>query len=51
VLATMADHEALTRRLFLENNNVKHFRAFVAVERVKAGLELPTFGSRRGQSR
>jgi Lrp/AsnC family transcriptional regulator, leucine-responsive regulatory protein len=30
---TMNDDEALARRLFFENNNVKHFRTFVAMDR------------------
>ncbi|TIO55284.1 MAG: Lrp/AsnC family transcriptional regulator, partial [Mesorhizobium sp.] len=40
-VATMADYEALTRRLFFENNNVRRFRTFVAMDRVKVGLEVP----------
>lgn len=40
-VATMAEYEALTRRLFFENNNVKRFRTFVAMDRVKVGLEVP----------
>jgi Lrp/AsnC family transcriptional regulator, leucine-responsive regulatory protein len=39
--ASMADYEALTRRLFFENNNVKRFRTFVAMNRVKVGLSQP----------
>jgi Lrp/AsnC family leucine-responsive transcriptional regulator len=38
---TMADYEVLTRRLFFGNNNVKRFRTFVAMDRVKVGLGLP----------
>ncbi|ARM92207.1 AsnC family transcriptional regulator protein (plasmid) [Rhizobium sp. CIAT894] len=38
---SMSDYEALTRRLFFENNNVKHFRTFVAMDRVKVGLSIP----------
>ena len=38
---TMNDYEALTRRLFFENNNVKHFRTFVAMDRVKVGMSIP----------
>ena len=45
-VATMADYEALTRRLFFENNNVKRFRTFVAMDRVKVGLEVPLDASR-----
>ena len=38
---SMAEYEALTRRLFFEDENVKRFRTFVAMDRVKSGLELP----------
>lgn len=38
VVPAMADYEALTRRLFFGNNNVKRFRTFVAMDRVKVGL-------------
>ena len=41
---TMADYEALTRRLFFGNNNVKRFRTFVAMDRVKVGLAVPLPG-------
>lgn len=37
----MSDYEALTRKLFFTNNNVKHFRTYVAMDRVKVGLSLP----------
>ena len=37
----MADYDALTRRLFFGNNNVKRFRTFVAMDRVKVGLAVP----------
>ena len=40
-VATMTDYEALTRRLFFGNNNVKRFRTSVALDRVKARLEYP----------
>ena len=40
-IATMADYEALTRRLFFDNNNVKKFRTFVTMDRVKVSLEVP----------
>ncbi|TGR95743.1 Lrp/AsnC family transcriptional regulator, partial [Mesorhizobium sp. M2E.F.Ca.ET.209.01.1.1] len=43
-VATMADYETLTRRLFFANNNVKRFRTFVAMDRVKVGLEVPVGG-------
>ena len=41
VVPAMADYEALTRRLFFGNNNVKRFRTFVAMDRVKVGLTVP----------
>lgn len=40
----MADYEALTRRLFFGNNNVKRFRTFVAMDRVKVGLGVMVDG-------
>jgi DNA-binding Lrp family transcriptional regulator len=41
VVRSMAEYEALTRRLFFENNNVKRFRTFVSMDRVKVGLTVP----------
>ena len=41
VVPAMGDYEALTRRLFFGNNNVKRFRTFVAMDRVKVGLSVP----------
>lgn len=38
---SMMAYEALTKRLFFGNNNVKRFRTFVAMDRIKAGLEVP----------
>jgi len=38
---SMAAYEALTKRLFFGNNNVKRFRSFVAMDRIKSGLEVP----------
>jgi DNA-binding Lrp family transcriptional regulator len=40
VVPSMVHYEALTRRLFFGNNNVKRFRTFVAMDRVKAGLRV-----------
>lgn len=40
VVPTMGAYEALTRRLFFGNNNVKKFRTFVAMDRVKVGLAV-----------
>lgn len=37
----MAAYEALTRKLFFGNNNVKRFRSLVAMDRVKVGLSVP----------
>lgn len=41
IVPNMAAYEALTRRLFFGNNNVKRFRTFVAMDRIKTGLEVP----------
>ena len=41
VVPTMSAYEALTRRLFFSNDNVKKFRTFVAMDRVKVGLQVP----------
>jgi Lrp/AsnC family leucine-responsive transcriptional regulator len=41
IVPSMADYEALTKRLFFQNNNVKKFRTFVAMDRVKVGLSVP----------
>ena len=38
---SMGDYEALTKRLFFQNNNVKHFRTFVSMDRVKVSLSIP----------
>lgn len=42
VLGTMEEYEMLTRRLFFGNHNVKRFRSYVAMERVKVGLDIDT---------
>lgn len=41
LVPTMEAYEALTRRLFFGNNNVKRFRTLVAMDRVKVGLSVP----------
>jgi len=46
VVRTMGDYEALTRRLFFSDNNVKRFRSFVAMDRVKVGLSVPLEATR-----
>ncbi len=40
-VSTMEEYEQLSRRLFLENKNVKHFNTFVVMNRVKASLKVP----------
>lgn len=40
-VATMEEYEVLSRRLFLENKNVKHFHTYVVMNRVKAGFTVP----------
>src|SRR4029453_17010859 len=41
LVPNMEAYEALTRRLFFGNNNVKRFRTLVAMDRVKVGLSVP----------
>lgn len=41
LVATMAEYEALTKRLFFGNNNVKRFRTFVSMDRIKVGTTVP----------
>jgi Lrp/AsnC family leucine-responsive transcriptional regulator len=41
LVPTMEAYEALTRRLFFGNSNVRRFRTFVAMDRVKVGLTVP----------
>jgi Lrp/AsnC family transcriptional regulator, leucine-responsive regulatory protein len=38
---SMSEYEALARRLFFDNGNVRKFRTFVAMDRVKVGLSVP----------
>jgi Lrp/AsnC family transcriptional regulator, leucine-responsive regulatory protein len=40
-VSTMEEYETLSRRLFLENKNVKHFHTYVAMNRVKTGVSVP----------
>ncbi len=37
----MEEYNALTRKLFFANNNVKRFKTLVSMSRVKAGLDVP----------
>lgn len=38
---TMADYEEMTRRLFFADENVRKFRTFVTMDRVKTGTHIP----------
>jgi Lrp/AsnC family leucine-responsive transcriptional regulator len=40
-LANMEEYEMLTRKLFFAGGNVKHFKTFVAMQRVKVTTSLP----------
>lgn len=37
----MSEYEQLTKRLFFSNPNIKKFRTYVAMDRVKASFEMP----------
>lgn len=37
----MSEYESISRRLFRENVNIKHFRSYVVMKVAKAGLEVP----------
>jgi Lrp/AsnC family leucine-responsive transcriptional regulator len=41
-VASMGEYEALTRRLFFQNHNVKRFRTLVVMDRIKTSLAVPT---------
>jgi len=41
LVPTMSTYEALTRRLFFGDDNVRRFRTLVAMDRVKVGLAVP----------
>jgi len=48
----MENYNALTRQLFFAGNNVKRFKTFVAMSRVKVGLSVPVGAAgRAGDSR
>jgi DNA-binding Lrp family transcriptional regulator len=40
-VATMAEYQALTRRLFFADGNVKSFRTQVVMDRIKTGTRIP----------
>ena len=44
VVPTMGHYEALTRRIFFDNPNIKRFRTLVVMDRVKVGLAVPLPG-------
>lgn len=41
IVPTMGDYEAFTRRMFFGNPNIRRFRTFVTMDRVKVGLSVP----------
>lgn len=41
IVPTMGDYEAFTRRMFFGNPNIRKFRTFVTMDRVKVGLSVP----------
>ncbi|MFC7398489.1 Lrp/AsnC family transcriptional regulator [Chelatococcus sp. GCM10030263] len=43
-VASMDDYQALTRRLFFNNANVKRFRTLVVMDKIKAALSVPVGG-------
>jgi DNA-binding Lrp family transcriptional regulator len=43
-VASMDDYQALTRRLFFDNANVKRFRTLVVMDKIKAELSVPVGG-------
>lgn len=43
-VASMGEYEALTRRLFFKNHNVKRFRTLVVMDRIKTSLAVPLTG-------
>ncbi|MAU14975.1 MAG: AsnC family transcriptional regulator [Muricauda sp.] len=41
VVPSMKAYEMLTRRIFLENENIRRFRTIVAMDTIKSSLEIP----------
>ncbi len=41
VVRSTSDYEALAKRLFVDDPNIRRFDTFVAMETVKLGLEIP----------
>lgn len=48
-IPTMQEYEALTKRLFFKDKNIKHFRSHVVMDRVKASMAVSLPDSRRDQ--
>lgn len=48
---SMAGYEALTRRLFFGNPNVKRFRSLVVLDRIKTRLAVPVAAPAGGQKK
>lgn len=42
LVPSMSAYESLTRRLFFADANIRRFKTFVAMDRVKTGLAVPT---------
>jgi Lrp/AsnC family leucine-responsive transcriptional regulator len=40
-VGNMAEYELLSKRIFYANKNIKRFRTFVTLDRVKVGLTVP----------
>jgi len=40
IVASMAEYETLTQRLFFNNDNVRKFKTFVGMDRTKVGMAL-----------
>lgn len=41
LVPSMGHYEALTRRIFFDNPNIKRFRTLVVMDRVKVGMTVP----------
>ncbi|UZR96598.1 Lrp/AsnC family transcriptional regulator (plasmid) [Chondrinema litorale] len=41
IVSSMSHYESLTRKLFFNNTNVKHFKTHVVMNRAKVGLNVP----------
>ncbi|MCS3528891.1 Lrp/AsnC family transcriptional regulator [Chryseobacterium sp. JUb7] len=41
IVSSMKDYEQLTRKIFYNNENIKHFRTLISMDNVKSGLEIP----------